>query len=383
MSHACCHARGSKGFTLIEVMAGMVLLSILWLGMLGVLRHVEQNRQDLLLKQKVVFALDTEMKRLYYLYNRGNLWSEKVTHADNTTTGEGRWIYRATPAAASCPNGKPNCFLHTSVPTYANFLQGELIFRDLIGSVNDTNLFWVDREARIVGKLSWILSGTNLDTCCRKITLSMTWPYRFQEGGDPAAEMGPTQTMTLEGIVGVVIPTQTVCVTPTPVYPAPVAKTGQTTSYTTGDDGTNRTGVAWPTPRFTDNGNGTVTDNLTGLIWLKHANCFGWRIWTTALNDANNLASGSCGLSDGSVAGNWRLPSIRELNSLIDISRSTPALPSGHPFISVASSYSYWSSTTNTGDTSLALGISISSGILSSFNKTGNTLFVLTVRGGQ
>ena len=34
-------------------------------------------------------------------------------------------------------------------------------------------------------------------------------------------------------------------------------------------------GVAWPNPRFTDNGNGTVTDNLTGLIWLKNANCFG------------------------------------------------------------------------------------------------------------
>jgi hypothetical protein len=33
------------------------------------------------------------------------------------------------------------------------------------------------------------------------------------------------------------------------------------------------TGVAWPNPRFTDNSDGTVTDNLTGLIWLKNANC--------------------------------------------------------------------------------------------------------------
>ena len=52
-------------------------------------------------------------------------------------------------------------------------------------------------------------------------------------------------------------------------------KTGQTVSYALGDDGDLQKGVMWPVPRFTDNGSGTVTDNLTGLIWLKDANCFG------------------------------------------------------------------------------------------------------------
>ncbi len=32
-------------------------------------------------------------------------------------------------------------------------------------------------------------------------------------------------------------------------------------------------GIAWPAPRFTDNMNGTVVDNLTGLVWLKNADC--------------------------------------------------------------------------------------------------------------
>ena len=50
--------------------------------------------------------------------------------------------------------------------------------------------------------------------------------------------------------------------------------------------------MAWPNPRFTDNSDGTVTDNLTGLIWLKDANCFGDRTWISALSDANGLASG-------------------------------------------------------------------------------------------
>ena len=59
--------------------------------------------------------------------------------------------------------------------------------------------------------------------------------------------------------------------------PAPIAKTGQTTSYATGDDGDLQNGVALPAwyPRFTDNGDGTVTDNLTGLMWAKNANMAG------------------------------------------------------------------------------------------------------------
>ncbi len=76
----------------------------------------------------------------------------------------------------------------------------------------------------------------------------------------------------------------------------------------TGDDGDLGKGIAWPRPRFTDNGNGTVTDNLTGLIWLKNANCFGLRAWNDAVSDCNGLNSGECGLSDDSNAGDWRLP---------------------------------------------------------------------------
>ena len=97
--------------------------------------------------------------------------------------------------------------------------------------------------------------------------------------------------------------------------------------------------------RFTDNGDGTVTDNLTALIWLKNANCFGAKNWATALSDANALASGSCGLSDGSIAGGWRLPNGNELHSLIDLAQSNPALPAGHPFTGVQVNL-YWTSTT-------------------------------------
>ena len=45
-------------------------------------------------------------------------------------------------------------------------------------------------------------------------------------------------------------------------------------------------------PQSPDNSDGTVTDNLTRLIWLKNANCFGSKTWSEALSDCNSLASG-------------------------------------------------------------------------------------------
>src|SRR5262245_28815245 len=66
-----------------------------------------------------------------------------------------------------------------------------------------------------------------------------------------------------------------------PGVKAPVPKTGQTACWDefadpmpcagTGRDGDLQMGVS-TSPRFTDNANGTVTDNLTGLTWLKNAN---------------------------------------------------------------------------------------------------------------
>jgi len=130
-----------------------------------------------------------------------------------------------------------------------------------------------------------------------------------------------------------------------------VERTGQTTSYAAGDDGDIQAGVAFPAQRFLDNGDGTVTDSLTRLIWLQNANCFSIQAWQNALNAANNLADDpdstttDCGLRDGSDAGDWRLPNVKELLSLIDFGNFAPALPTGHPFLNVQSAL-YWASTT-------------------------------------
>ena len=139
---------------------------------------------------------------------------------------------------------------------------------------------------------------------------------------------------------------------------APVPKTGQTNNYAaTFSDGDLQRGVAWPTPRFTDKNNGTVTDNLTGLIWMKNANALGMKNWNDARYAAYSLKSGvTPGLTDGSVAGDWRLPNVRELQSLLDYGRS-PALPFGHPFTAEPAAAffgPFWSSTTRDGDANAA-----------------------------
>jgi hypothetical protein len=130
-------------------------------------------------------------------------------------------------------------------------------------------------------------------------------------------------------------------------YPANIPKTGQTISYAAGDDGDLQWGVDWPDSRFTDNQDGIVKDNLTGLIWTKDANILGPhscnpyeledKTWPEALDFIKCLNANSyLGYSD------WRLPNTGELRSLVDYSRGS--LRVGYPFVNLRGVY--WSSTT-------------------------------------
>jgi len=148
----------------------------------------------------------------------------------------------------------------------------------------------------------------------------------------------------------------------------------------TGQDGEYQNG-ATASPRFTDNSDGTVTDNLTQLTWLKDADCFGAQNWTAALAASNTLATGACGLTDASAAGAWRLPNVNELQSLINFSTFDPALPAGGPFIGVQS-VNYWSSTSTAIDPAFAWYVSLSDGTVSNTVKP-NPLRFWPVRGGN
>jgi hypothetical protein len=87
-----------------------------------------------------------------------------------------------------------------------------------------------------------------------------------------------------------------------------------------GVDGTNATRAAGPcfaATRYIDCGNGTVTDSVTGLIWLKQADCLPDATWVDANLAAATLKNGDCGLTDGSSPGDWRLPTADEWRAML------------------------------------------------------------------
>jgi len=108
--------------------------------------------------------------------------------------------------------------------------------------------------------------------------------------------------------------------------------TGQTASYAPGDDGALRVGSPL---RFRDNGDGTLTDESTGLVWEKKGDdgglhdkdgAFAWEPgagsvweWIAAVNAEGG--GGFAGRKD------WRVPNRKELESIVDAGRFNPALP--------------------------------------------------------
>ncbi len=96
---------------------------------------------------------------------------------------------------------------------------------------------------------------------------------------------------------------------------------------------------------FTDNGDGTITDSSTGLMWMKTDSGKGLN-WEEALSYAENLEAG--GYSD------WRLPNAKELQSIVDYSRAPDAAdpskqgPAIDPVFDITDSEAwFWSGTTH------------------------------------
>ena len=69
--------------------------------------------------------------------------------------------------------------------------------------------------------------------------------------------------------------------------------------------------------RYQDCGNGTVTDSVTGLVWLKQAKCVPPGTWEAAVEAAASMQDGQCGLTDRSLPGDWRLPTREEWEATI------------------------------------------------------------------
>lgn len=173
---------------------------------------------------------------------------------------------------------------------------------------------------------------------------------------------------------------------------AGLPRTGQTACWDTngsqidclgsGQDGEKQAGTAPPAARFSDNGNGTVSDSLTGLVWLKNANCAGInpKPWAFALGSANNLSSGTCGLTDGSIAGEWRLPNRKELLSLLNRQQVDNSVWLNVSGFSGVQPNIYWTSTTTAQSSNFAWCVEMRESKTSLFHKVYSSFYVWPVR---
>jgi len=159
-------------------------------------------------------------------------------------------------------------------------------------------------------------------------------------------------------------------------------KTGQTTVYQAGDDGTYQAGNPL-NPRFVNNLDGTISDNITGLMWISSTNGvndgagglydFGiFQTWGDTLIEIDNLNAGAgyAGFHD------WRMANILELISILNFQGwgglgGINGTPFGNTF----------ASTTNPVNGN-AFVIDFAGGVISDEAKT-NTEGTVLVRGGQ
>jgi hypothetical protein len=275
------------------------------------------------------------------------------------------------------------------------------------GNVVDTSSGTATAGSLLTGATAWVagaeVTGIMANVGAQNITpstTSQTISQGYHDGGGTVAgdanlTAGNIKSgATVFGVTG----------TFTTAIAKRVNKTGQTACWDsagtsipcagTGQDGAYQYGIdpvvapSWGTTgsynspvstgtRFIDNNNGTVTDTLTALIWQKDSSCHGSKTWQGALVACNDLsaATSGCGLSDGSTAGQWRLPNVNELHSL------GPVWPLAAPFLGNLSSY-YWSSTTYADGVSGAWLVGFGDGNAGVNGKSVGD-YVRCVRGGQ
>ena len=143
-----------------------------------------------------------------------------------------------------------------------------------------------------------------------------------------------------------------------------------------------------PDSRYTDNGDGTVTDKKTGLVWKQCSEglsstvtaCDSGSIasysWQEALQLAKTLNDG------GGFAGktDWRLPNHKELASLVEYQCYNPAI--NETLFPNTSMYNYWSSTPSPSGDLRAWTVDFGDGDVMSGSRIANPNRVRLVRGG-
>jgi len=170
---------------------------------------------------------------------------------------------------------------------------------------------------------------------------------------------------------------------------AQLMKTGQTTSYRTGDDGDLEKGrdvdfftlaennVFSNTNRFTDElGTQTYTNNIV-IDWSTYngSTVLGWRRTDNGVNvNWNNAIDGALAVSIGTFTTGWRLPNVQEIVSIINWSSLRPFDYS--PFNNSTTNLNYWTSTTSPTSTVSAYNVNSNNSVITSTGKTTSYRYI-------
>ena len=192
--------------------------------------------------------------------------------------------------------------------------------------------------------------------------------------------------------------------------PSKLPATGQRTSFraqrkvkgVVADDGMLRSGIA---ARYRDNGDGTISDLITGLMWEKKCDCpdhphhygnaypltsdaeqGGSALWLDRLNSESD--SGFAGHDD------WRIPTAKEFHTIIDYERFNPAVTIDFdgsrcglgcvdmkdPECSCTAMSTYWTSTPYVNTPSRQVAVAFHLGLIGDRHR-GEPAYLRAVRG--
>jgi len=200
---------------------------------------------------------------------------------------------------------------------------------------------------------------------------------------DGASTVTPTSVSVSGNVVDIEVPAASAPVGAT------LMKTGQTTSYRTGDDGDLEAGRATDfltlasnnpfgnTDRFTDELGGTAYTNDIVIDWstFDGSTVLGWRKATNGTNiNWNNAIDGALLVSIGTFTSGWKLPNFQEMSSLYNAENNMFGNSGPSPWTSVIASGSLWTSTTPYSSTVTALRLNVGLGDFSRSGKTTSSL---------
>ena len=213
-------SRAQRGFTLIDVMAAAMVLSIFIVGLGTSWAVADRRAGDLVLRQKAVFVANAEMERLTALYNLTNYGNvggtSTVSYESSQPFPTTRLTYGSGGLSPYVPSAKD--YTTTSAATFSSgspFLVW--VATGGLGSTN-RNYVWLDQARNLMARLSWTVSTITPAQCtvgvtcsclgflgllpgsCQKLNLYIEYPYRLVSGA--ASAEGSLRSVSLSTVVG-------------------------------------------------------------------------------------------------------------------------------------------------------------------------------------